>query len=144
MSGHVAAVVLLRADGAALLQLRDDKPGLKHAAKWVPPGGHCEPGEPMEVCAKREFAEETDYQLDDLHHLLDFVDDEHEALEPSYVTVYWSVYDGAQPLTCREGQALEFIRRPDAPAYPIPEYLVRVWDRALDAYREKGGAAGRA
>jgi hypothetical protein len=34
---------------------------------------------------------------------------------------------------CREGKALQFIRREDASAYPIPAYLVRVWDRALAA-----------
>jgi 8-oxo-dGTP pyrophosphatase MutT (NUDIX family) len=131
---RVAAVVLLRQDGAALPQLRDDKPGLKHRGKWVPPGGHCEVGEAMEECARREFAEETDYRLDRLHHLLDFVDDEDSATEASRVTVYWSLYDQRQPFTCREGQALAFIRRSEAAAYPIPGYLVEVWDRALDAF----------
>jgi hypothetical protein len=33
MSAPVAAVVLLRQDGAALFQLRDDKPGLRHAGR---------------------------------------------------------------------------------------------------------------
>ena len=139
MSRRVAAVVLLRADGAALLQLRDDKPGLKHAAKWVPPGGHSEPGETMEACARREFEEETCYRPGVLRHLLDFTDNEDSALEPSFVTVYWSLYDDDQPFTCREGQALEFIRRPDADRYPIPEYLVHVWDQALVAFVRAGG-----
>ena len=138
-SSRVGAVVLLRSDGAALLQLRDEKPGLKHAGKWVPPGGHSEPGETMEACARREFLEETCYRLGVLQHLLDFTDNEDSALKPSFVTVYWSLYDDDQPFTCREGQALEFIRRPDAARYPIPEYLVHVWDRALEAFVRAGG-----
>ena len=57
---RVAAVVLLHPNESMLLQLRDDKPGLRDAGKWVPPGGHCEPGESMKECARREFSEETD------------------------------------------------------------------------------------
>jgi len=41
----VGGVVLLRDDNSALLQLRDNKPGLNAAGLWVFPGGHCEPGE---------------------------------------------------------------------------------------------------
>jgi 8-oxo-dGTP pyrophosphatase MutT (NUDIX family) len=132
---RVAAIVLLREDGAALLQLRDDKPGLKHAGKWVPPGGHCEPGEAIEACARREFFEETRYRLGPLHPLLDFVDDD-GVTTPSAVTVYWGVYDSSQTFECREGQALQFIRRVDADDHPIPPYLVDVWDRALAAFEE--------
>jgi 8-oxo-dGTP pyrophosphatase MutT (NUDIX family) len=135
---RVAAVVLLRGDGAALLQHRDEKAGLKHAGMWVPPGGHSEPGELMEACARREFAEETEYRLGALHHLLDFVDDEDPDTEPSQVTVYWSLYDGRQSFVCREGQALEFIPRAEAARYPIPAYLVEVWDHALEAFAGAG------
>lgn len=131
--------MLLRRDGAALLQLRDDKPGLKHAGKWVPPGGHCEAGESMEACARREFHEETGYDLASLHHLLDFVDDDDSGTPASHVTVYWSLYDNRQGFECREGQALEFIRRVNAPEHPIPDYLVRVWDRALAAASTTAG-----
>ena len=59
---RVGAVFLLRKDGAALLQLRDEKPGLRHAGKWVPPGGHAEDWEKIEDCASREFYEETNYK----------------------------------------------------------------------------------
>ena len=33
----VAAVFLLRDDGAVLLQHRDDKPDISHPGQWVPP-----------------------------------------------------------------------------------------------------------
>lgn len=37
---RVAGVILLKPNGDALFQLRDDKFGLTHADKWVFPGGH--------------------------------------------------------------------------------------------------------
>ncbi|MEW5984302.1 MAG: NUDIX domain-containing protein [Acidobacteriota bacterium] len=136
---EVAAIVLLREDGAALLQHRDDKPGLSHAGLWTPPGGHREAGESIVACARREFEEETLYRLGDLHLLTAFVDDHVDGAPPLKLTVFWTMYDGVQPLECREGQALEFIRREDAPSYPIPGYLIDVWDRAIAA----GTRAGR-
>ena len=132
----VAAIVLLRADGAALLQHRDDKPGLSHRNKWTPPGGHSDPGEALEDCARREFLEETDYLLGDLHLFAQFVDDNPVGCPPLELFVFWSRYDGRQPVACHEGQALEFISRSRAGEYDIPQYLVDLWDRAL-------GAAGR-
>ena len=57
----VGAVFLLRYDGALLLQLRDDKPNLRHAGMWVPPGGHIDADESVEEGTLREFLEETDY-----------------------------------------------------------------------------------
>ena len=50
---RVSAVILLRDDGAALMQHRDDKPGLRNAGMWVPPGGHRDPGEEAVACAGR-------------------------------------------------------------------------------------------
>lgn len=126
---RVGTVFLLREDGAALLQLRDNKPGLRNAAMWVPPGGHADPGEDIETCARREFAEETDYVCGELHWLCSFVD-EVPGWPPYELTVFWSRYDGRQPYTCREGQALDFIRREDAVAQRSPAYLTELWDRA--------------
>ena len=57
----VGAIFLLRDDGALLLQLRDDKPNLRHAGMWVPPGGHIDDDESIEQGTRREFLEETDY-----------------------------------------------------------------------------------
>ena len=72
MADRVAAVILLRHDGAALLQHRDDKPGLRNAGMWVPPGGHAESDELMLDCARRELREETEYDASDLRFLLSF------------------------------------------------------------------------
>lgn len=103
-SAEVAAIVLLREDGAALLQHRDDKPGLSHSGLWTPPGGHCKPGESIVACAHREFEEETAYRLADLHVLAEIVDDQAEGFSPYKLTVFWASYDGVQRIECREGQ----------------------------------------
>ena len=66
----VSGVLLLRSDGALLLQLRDQKPGLPYAGHWSIPSGHEELGESAEACAKREFFEETGYRCEDLRELL--------------------------------------------------------------------------
>jgi len=129
---RVGAIVLLRRDGAALLQLRDDKPGLRNAGMWVPPGGHAEPGESMRDCARRELREETEYDASDLRFLLSF-DDTVKSWPANRLTVYWCWYDGIQSVACHEGQALAFIERGMAANYPIPAYLLSVWDAALAA-----------
>ena len=131
--GPVAAVLLLRADGAALLQHRDERPEIPHAGKWTPPGGHCEPGESIEACARREFAEETGYRLGVLCRLIEFLDAHAEGFQPLRLTVFGSRYDGVQALDCREGQAVQFIPREEAHRYPIPGYLVDLWDCAVNA-----------
>ena len=47
----MGAVILIRKDGAALMQLRDLKKGLRNSGMWVPPGGHAEPNEDIKTCA---------------------------------------------------------------------------------------------
>jgi len=130
---RVAAIYLLRADGAALLQHRDDKPEISHPNMWVPPGGHCEDCESVEDCARREFFEETDYRLGDLCQVADFVDDHAPGFPPLHLTVFWSRYDGVQSVVCREGQALEFVPRASAESLGVPAYLIDLWDRAAQA-----------
>ena len=134
-NARVGGVVLLRTDGAALLQHRDDKPGLPHSGLWVFPGGHCDAGEALEVCARREFLEETGYRCGELHELETIPSLSVEGFPPIQLTVYWSRYDGVQPLQCFEGQALAFIERPHAHRHPMPDYLLRFWDLALEGYR---------
>ena len=126
----------MREDGSALFQLRDDKPGLRHAGMWVPPGGHCEPGESIEACARREFREETGYECDELHMLLSFLDDHVEGWPAYPITFFWAHFDGVQSLRCLEGQDLQFIERHSASAYPIPEYLVEIWDYAIASLKD--------
>jgi len=129
----VAAVFVLRDDGAALLQHRDDKPGLRDGGKWVPPGGHVDDGETLEECARRELREETGYDSPILHPLSSFLNGHNTGWPPYVLTLFWTHYDGVQPVRCLEGQALEFIRREDAAGYDIPAYLINEWDAAIAA-----------
>jgi 8-oxo-dGTP pyrophosphatase MutT (NUDIX family) len=126
----VSGVVLVRNDGSALLQLRDQKHGLSDAGKWVFPGGHCDGDETVEDCARREFLEETEYQCGRLHYLADFI------LETDgrarHFTFFWQRFDGKQALRCLEGAALEFVARDKCPAN-TPDYLPGVWDLAISA-----------
>ena len=137
----MAGVVLLREpDGAALLQHRDDKPGLPHANLWVPPGGHCDHEEAWESCAAREFLEETGYRCGNLR-LLDELDVDAVPFSPPLrLRVFWDVYDGRQAIACNEGQALEFVTRDRASHVAIPDYLVDLWDQALSVWRDREGA----
>lgn len=129
----MAAVFLLREDGALLMQHRDNKPGLPLAGMWVPPGGHCQPGEAIEDCARRELMEETGYDCKELKLLGSFLDDNVEN-HPAYpLTVFCARYDGVQSLECMEGQAIEFVARESVSSFEIPPYLIEIWDRAITA-----------
>jgi 8-oxo-dGTP pyrophosphatase MutT (NUDIX family) len=128
---RIGGVVLLRADGAALLQLRDNKPGLSAAGQWVFPGGHCEAGEDNPACARREFREETGYDCAELQPLIEF-----EYVSPDtgkrFLLSFWrGRYDGVSPVHCWEGQEMRFIPRSKMAGKPTPDYLLAVWDLAL-------------
>lgn len=132
MADRVAAIMLMRRDGAVLLQHRDDKLGLRRAGMWVPPGGHAESDESMLDCARRELREETEYDAQDLQFLWT-LDDIVEGWPAYRLTIFWCWYDGIQPIACHEGQALAFIERSIAANYPIPILVIDAWDAALSA-----------
>ncbi len=94
------------------------------------PGGHSDPGETIEACARRELREETEYDCDDLRWLFAF-DDEDDS--DCRCTMFWARYDRHQAIRCMEGQALKFVLREEAPRYPIPIYLLDLWDMAIAA-----------
>ena len=129
----VCGVVLLRSDGAALLQLRDDKPGIADPGIWVFPGGHVEPGESLESAARREFLEETCYRCDRLFEVVRFAAKEIGYSSDFCFALFWSRFDGQQEITCCEGQQLRFVPRRAAELLPKRDYLLRVWDMALAA-----------
>ena len=139
MKTQVSGIILLRDDGAALLQHRDNKPGLRHAGMWVMPGGHCDPGETIEACARRELQEETDYDCDDLRWLFSF---DLEEYSECCCSMFWARYDGCQPVRCLEGQALMFVTREQASSFLIPSYLLDLWDIAIAAANDLPSAVG--
>jgi 8-oxo-dGTP pyrophosphatase MutT (NUDIX family) len=130
----VCGVVLLKGD-AALLQLRDDKPGLTDAGLWVFPGGHQEAGETPEEAARREFLEETGYACDRLHSLASMRGRDVGYERDFAMIFFWASYDGRQRLRCLEGQDLRFVDRGEVAGLASRPYLGTVWDLALAASR---------
>lgn len=129
----VCGVIVLRADGAALLQHRDDIPTINDPGLWVIPGGHVEPGESPQQGAVREVEEETCYRSANPRPLADFHGSELGYPGNLRMVFFWDEYDGVQRIECREGQAAAFVRRADAHRLPRRDYLTRIWDLALAA-----------
>ena len=135
MIENVVAIFLLRRDGSTLLQHRDDKPGLRHAGMWAPPGGHAEAGESMICCARRELKEETEYDAADLRFLISHNRAYEDGIKYT-ATYFWCWYDETQSIVCHEGQALSFVPRSDAATYSMPSHLPEIWDMAIAASNE--------
>jgi 8-oxo-dGTP diphosphatase len=124
---QVVGVVLLRDDGAALLQHRDDIPIISDPGLWVFPGGHVEEGETLHEGAAREMEEETCYRCHNLRRLIRI------DIEEGTLLFFWEKYDGLQPVMCREGQGLEFVDRQKIESLPKQPYVTDVFDLALAA-----------
>ena len=130
---RIGGVVLLREDGAALLQLRDNIPTITEPGLWVFPGGHCDDGESCHDCARREFREETGYDCPNLRPLTEF-----KYVAPGngrtyLLSFWWTRYDGVSPVFCYEGQEVRFIPKGEFDGKPTTEYLITVWELALAA-----------
>ncbi len=130
-SDAVCAVALLNHEGDALLQLRDNKPGLRASGQWVFPGGHIESGESLEEGARREFLEETQYMCGKLAWVISVNDNFYPGWPPYPLHVFCATYDGFQSLRCMEGQDLKFISRREADLLPMPAYQRLLWDFVL-------------
>ena len=133
MREQICGVVLLRDDGSALLQLRDDIPGINDPGLWCFPGGHLEPGESDEAGACREFLEETSYRCARLERLVAFPGRAIGYSQPLDITFFWCRFDGSQSIACSEGQDLRFVTREEIGNLPRRHYLTEVWDLALHA-----------
>ena len=137
---QIAGVVLLREDNSALMQLRDNKPGLNAAGLWVFPGGHFETGESAQAAARREFLEETGYACDQLQWVSSFPYPSDDGQVRYQLEMYVAPYDGIQPVHCYEGQQMAFVPREHASRYPMPSWVTHVWDCAISVLR--GSFAG--
>ena len=105
-----AGIVLLDDVGRILMQLRDDIPTIADPGCWVIPGGEIDPHETPEDGARREFLEETGYQIPDGEMAFVLSRDlprPQGTTERQYY--YLGRYDGVQTITCYEGQELRFI-----------------------------------
>ena len=125
----IGSIFLIRNDGAVLMQLRDNFPGLRHGGLWVPPGGHINPDETLMDGVIRECLEETQLAYEEVNCF--------NALEvlsppwPNYLLgIFWAFYN-QQPFSCQEGQALQFVEPHNATQFPMPKFVVEIWDRIL-------------
>ena len=59
----IAQIILVRKDGALIMQHRDDKPGITNPGAIAAFGGTVEPGETPLQAAVREISEETNLQV---------------------------------------------------------------------------------
>ena len=128
---RVSAVILLAKSGGALLQHRDNKPGIHFANMWGFPGGQCHEGEDFAVCARREFREETGCDCRSLQWLTKMQVTIPETGLLYEMAVFWDLYDGVQKIVCFEGQEMRFIERKNVSQYAIPDHLIPLWDSAL-------------
>ena len=120
---------MLRDDGAALLQHRDNISTISDPGLWVFPGGHLKWGETPRDGAAREMEEETCYRCHKLRPLTRL------PIEAGTLLFFWENYDGQQVVACREGQALEFVDRRKVESLPKQPYLPEVFDLALAAQK---------
>jgi 8-oxo-dGTP pyrophosphatase MutT (NUDIX family) len=86
---------------------------------------------------RREFQEETGYRCQSLKLLTAFLVANVPYSPPIWLTIFWARYDGLQKPVCGEGQAVEFVSRTAATAHAIPDYLLAVWDLAIDDSRRE-------
>ena len=97
------------------------------------PGGHIEPGETPEEGARREFLEETSYYCAELHLFVTCFGWDLGYGDDRSLSFFWERFDGRQEICCHEGQELRFVTRAAATNLPMPDYLPRIWDLALEA-----------
>lgn len=123
-------ILLLRNDGALLLQLRDNKKNIKHPNMWGSPGGHLNKNETYAQCATRELFEETGYNSNNLNYLMTFY--ETSGNKKSKVKLFWDKFDNKQKIKCYEGQKLKFIKKKDAHKYKVVEIIILAWEKILN------------
>jgi 8-oxo-dGTP diphosphatase len=112
---RVANIMLLREDGALLLQLRDDIPTIASPGHWSIPGGSLEADETAQQAAAREFEEETGYRASPQSYRLFVVELFSDADGRVHEHNCFSIpYDNVQEIRCFEGQEMRWTPRDEA------------------------------
>lgn len=105
---HGAGVIVVRPDGAVLMQHRDNKPGIFYPDYYCYPAGSVNTNESFEEAAKRELSEETGYVPDQLYFLANeiYTRSDNQKINRH---IYWTIYDQKQVIQCNEGQEMKFV-----------------------------------
>lgn len=127
MMVNVAGVIVIRKDGAVLLQHRDDTPGVFYPDHWCYPGGVVEKDENFEEAARRELFEETGYKAEVLHPLnvSPYARTDGVTMNPH---PFWTLFDEKQEIVCREGKEIVFVHSTDLAGkkfIPTQENLIK-------------------
>lgn len=123
-----AAVILERADGCIVMQLRD---GERYAGCWGLFGGWVEPDETPQAALLREIAEELAIRLDDTR--LTYLGSRYRADKSALAHVFhYRLHDGElEGAVLGEGSAFEALSAEQIAGRPV----VPVYRAILDAYR---------
>ena len=106
---HGASVVVVRKDGAVLMQHRDNKPGIFWPDYWYYPAGTVDKGENFKVVAIRELKEEINYTPNQVHPLVDEIYARSDG-EKVNRHIFWTIYDNLQEIICNEGADMRFVK----------------------------------
>ena len=131
-----AGVIVVRDDGAVLLQHRDDKPDIPYAGYWCLPGGRVEEGEDFKKAAIRELTEETGYIPEEVYFLAE-KDYLHEQGHTVTRHIYWTMYDNKQEIKCNEGQEMKFVHLTEFEGKKFLPDQEKLFPLAVEKAREK-------
>ena len=106
---HGAGIVVVRKDGAVLMQHRDNKPSIFYPDYWCYPAGTVVKGEDFKEAAIRELKEETDYTPKGVYPLVNEVYTRSDGQKVNR-HIFWTIYDCLQPIKCNEGAEMRFVK----------------------------------
>lgn len=134
---HGAGVVVVRNDGAVLLQHRDNKPGIFYPDYWGYPAGSVNEDEDYKDAAKRELKEETGYEPEDIYGLADEIYTRSDGQKVNR-HIYWTPYNNEQPIQCNEGQEMRFVKPEEFPGKKFLPGQERLFNLAIEKAKNCG------
>jgi mutator protein MutT len=121
----VVAGIIINDKNEVLMQLRDDKIGLRARGMWVFPGGHVGKKENCNQALKREIKEETNLQVKKAVRIFEILDVFQG--EPPFWVIFYLIYcQDETTVVCGEGQKLEFMHLDQIDNLNVPAYFIKL------------------